>query len=102
MRSKLKTAHEEEYSDKSRVLGVLINHSIDDIWKESFTYIYKEGMYIFFDTIIDMIDYLLYGEVKMKRAYMEETEFDKLYDAEYIDGSFREQLKWVNLKDSKD
>jgi hypothetical protein len=99
MDTKIKTVHEEAYSDKSRTLGVLLNTSIDfgkqqEDWKESFVYIYKEGMYIFFDTMIDMLDYLLYGENKMKRAYMSEEEFDGYYDSHHIDGTFNEKLKW--------
>jgi len=103
MKTHIKTAHEEEYrqGDTKKTIGVLFNYSSDvehDGWKESFAYIYKEGMYIFFDTIIEMIDYLLYGEKKMKRAYMEEVEFDKLYDISYINGKFGEQLVWTNEK----
>ena len=66
----IKTAHEESYSD-GRCLGVLINYKPfedSDMIKKynSFTYIYRsktddpdDGMYIFFDTIIDMNDYLV-------------------------------------------
>ena len=96
MKTKIKTVHEEQYSDKSRTLGVLLNYSTEDInWKDSFVYYYKDGMYIFFNTMIEMIDYLLYGEKKMKRAYMSEEEFDVYYDAENINGDFNEKLKWV-------
>jgi len=99
MKTKLKTAHEESYSDSDKTLGVLLNYSfevIDKNWKESFLYIYKEGLYIFFDTIINMIDYLLYGDTKIRRAYMEEEEFDDYYDAQFIDGTFTDLLKWTN------
>lgn len=103
MKTRIKTAHEEEFtnSKEKKIIGVLFNYSWEvehDGWKESFTYIYKEGMYIFFDTIIEMIDYLMYGETKMKRAYMEEQEFDELYDAYEIDGKFGEKLVWTNAK----
>jgi hypothetical protein len=94
MRTKLKTAHEEEYSDKSRIIGVLLNYSIDDDWKDSLIYLYRKNTYIFFNTIIDTIDYLLYGDNKVKRAYMEEKDFDNYWDAEYIEGTFTEKLKW--------
>ncbi len=97
MKTHIKTAHEEEYSDKSRTLGVLLNFSSEvehDGWKESFVYIYREGTYIFFNTIVDMIDYLLYGDNKMKRAYMTEKDFDGYYDADFIEGPFSEKLKW--------
>jgi len=100
MYTHITTAHEEETTqqDKKKIIGVLFNYSSDvehDGWKESFVYIYKEGMYIFFNTIIEMIDYLLYGESKMKRAYMEEQEFDELYDS-VIDGKFADKLTWTN------
>jgi hypothetical protein len=90
------TTHEEQYSDGSRTLGMLSNYAINDdkIDKiNSFAYIYRESMYIFFNTMVDMFDYLLYGEDKMKRAYMTEEEFDTYYDNP-IDGNFNEKLKW--------
>jgi len=94
MKTRIKTAHEEEYSDKSRTLGVLLNYSATDDWKDSLIYVYREGMYIFFNTIVDMIDYLLYGDNKVKRAYMDEETFDSYYDAEFIEGAFIEKLTW--------
>jgi hypothetical protein len=100
MKTYLKTVHAEEYSDGSKTLGILLNYD-DDGFQESFPYIYnqKNTMYIFFNTIIDMMDYLLYGEMhgesKMKRAYMEEIEFDKLYDIDFLNGIFKENLSWV-------
>ncbi len=94
MKTKIKTAHEEEYSDNSRTLGILLNYSITGDWKDSLIYVYREGMYIFFNTIIDMIDYLLYGDNKVKRAYMDEESFDLYYDAEFIEGTFTEKLTW--------
>lgn len=99
MKTKIKTAHEESHThgDKgSKIVGVLTNYSPEDeLWKDSFIYIFKDGMYIFFETIVDMVDYMLYGSTKMKRAYVEEAEFDEIYDAEFIDGAFRDKLKWV-------
>lgn len=94
MKTRIKTAHEEEYSDNSRTLGVLLNYSTTDDWKDSLIYVYREGMYIFFNTIVDMIDYLLYGDNKVKRAYMDEETFDSYYDAEFIEGTFIEKLTW--------
>jgi len=88
--------HNEEYSDKSRSLGVLYNYSNIDNWSDSLVYIFdgKKMIYIFFNTIIDMADYLLYADPKVKRAYLEEREFDKIYDAPHIEGKFSEQLNW--------
>jgi len=94
MLTKIKTIHEEEYSDGSRTIGILLNYSLIQDWDESLVYIYHDGMYIFFEIIINLIDYLLYGENKMKRAYMEEEDFDKYYDNE-VEGKFSEKLKWI-------
>ena len=88
------TAHEEEYSNKSRTLGVLLNFDEDHKRVDSLLYIYREGMYIFFNTIIDLNDYLLYGDGRTKRAYMSEEDFDVYYDAKHIDGLFTDHLKW--------
>lgn len=100
MKTKIKTIHEEEYSqnDKKRIIGILSNYSIEDNvpFQEGLMYTYKDGIYIFFNTIVEMINYLLYGESKMKRAYMEEKEFDKYYDSNYINGAFNEYLTWIN------
>lgn len=95
MNTIITTAHEEEYSNNSRTLGVLLN--LDDEGKriDSFVYIYRKGMYIFFNTIMDMNDYLLYGDFgKTKRAYMSEKDFDDFYDAVAIRGKFTEHLTW--------
>jgi hypothetical protein len=95
MKTFIRTAHEEEYSDKSRTIGVLLNLDKDFMRVDSLVYVYREGMYIFFNTIMDMNDYLLYGDGKIKRAYLSEEDFDKLYDAPYINGKFEEQLTWT-------
>lgn len=94
MRTKIKTIHEEEYSDNSRTLGVLHNYSIDDDWYDTLFYIYSKSAYIFFNTIMDKMSYQLTGEKDMKRAYLREDKFDEYYDSEFINGSFREQLEW--------
>jgi hypothetical protein len=95
MKTRLKTIHEEEYSDKSRVLGVLLNYDENDTFKESFIYIFNHdrAMYVFFNTMVDMIDYLIWNDSKIKRAYMEEKDFDWLYDNE-LDGKFIDKLTW--------
>ena len=101
MVSYIQTAHEESYSN-GRTLGVLLNFDEDGKRVDSFTYIFryedasrKNGMYIFFNTIIEMNDYLLYGDNKVQRAYMKEDAFDKIFDADYIDGEFNAHLEWV-------
>lgn len=98
--TQIKTVHEEEYSsegqysDKGRIIGILLNYSIENNgFEESFVYIFRENVYIFFNTIIEMLDYLMYSNKNVKRAYMEESEFDLYYD-DNINGKFTEKLKW--------
>lgn len=96
MKTKIKTVHEEtdKSSEQTKVIGVLFCTSLEDNWKDSLIYVYKNNTYTFFETIDDMINYLFGGGQKMKRAYMPESEFDAYYDAEYIEGKFTEKLKW--------
>ena len=97
----IKTVHEETYSD-GRTLGVLVNFEAMEMFQEkklnSFVYYFRVtedgGMYVFFETIVDMNDYMLYGGKKVKRAYMREEEFDKLLD-NGVEGIFDNILKWV-------
>ena len=99
--STINTVHEETYSD-GKTLGVLTDYDpIEEgglIKIGSYIYLFREkdgeGMYIFFETIIDLNDYLLYGSKKVKRAYMTEEFFDSLYDG-FIDGTFESKLNWV-------
>ena len=98
MESIIKTAHEETYSD-GRSLGILINYrpfidnsNIDKI--NSYAYFIRDDMYVFFDTIVDMNDYILYGNPRVKRAYMKEEEFDEYYDYG-LDVPFEEVLNWI-------
>jgi hypothetical protein len=96
MKTQIKTIHEEEYSTETkRIIGVLYNYSVEvnNDWQDSLIYIYRDGIYIFFETLIEMLDYLMYAEKKVKRAYLEESEFDKYYDS-IIDDSFTKKLKW--------
>ena len=94
MKTKITTGHEEKYSNSDKTLGVLVN--IDENGKriDSFTYIYRKGLYIFFNTIMDLNDYLFYGDCRLNRAYLNEEDFDNYYDAPYIDGLFNEKLSW--------
>jgi hypothetical protein len=95
METVITTAHEEEYSNNSRTLGVLLNLDLNGKRVDSLVYIYRKGMYIFFNTIMDMNDYLLYGDFgKTKRAYLSEEDFDKYYDSQAIRGLFTENLSW--------
>lgn len=93
--SALKTAHEESYSDGT-IIGVLINTNEKSEKIDSFIYRFREESttYIFFESIMDMNDHILYGDKKIKKAYMKEVDFDKLYD-DGINGTFNDQLEWL-------
>ncbi|MFW6219416.1 MAG: hypothetical protein ACOC33_00980 [bacterium] len=97
----IKTSHEEVYSkgETSKTIGILTNWDMDGNRIDSFSYIYNEndiqGTYIFFETMINMFDYLLYGDKKTKRSYMKEDKFDELYDNP-INDNFSEYLNWLN------
>jgi len=95
MKTFIKTAHEERYSDGSKTLGIILNSDENNNRIDSLAYIYRQGMYIFFDTIMGMNDYLLYSDTKIRRSYVPEEDFDNIYDAPYIEGNFSEHLKWV-------
>lgn len=102
LRTTIISAHEEEYTVDKRTLGILMNQDYDESatpFKDSFAYIYKKEkrMYIFFNTMVELFEYMFHGndDNTIKCAYMSEDEFDKLYDLEYIRGSFNDKLTWT-------
>ena len=97
MNTTITTAHEEQYSSsgKKRELGILLNLDANGMRADSLVYMYHAGTYTFFNTIIELNDFLLYGDPKTKRAYLEEAEFDVFYDSKGIDGLFAEHLTWL-------
>jgi hypothetical protein len=97
MKTHIRTIHEETFTDNSKTLGVLLNFDDNNEFKESFIYLFnhKSEMYVFFYTMTDMYEYMLYAEKRVKRAYMEESDFDQYYDAESIEGKFTDILTWV-------
>jgi hypothetical protein len=94
----IKTIHEEVIPDSDNIIGILLNSAYEDETydSESFIYIYKKStsMYIFFNTMVDMIDYYFYGNEKCKRAYLKESLFDTLYSDPFED-RFTDHLEWV-------
>jgi hypothetical protein len=95
MRTTIETIHEEQINDK--ILGILLNIIIDNndkLIKETFIYMFTKKRYIFFNTITDCVDYSLYGEkTNVKRAYMEESDFDSLYEKQ-LNCKFNDVLEW--------
>ena len=99
MKTKIKTIHEEQISDGSRTFGVLLNYTYNENEKKiniinTLFYSYREGTYVFFETMTDMYDHTLYGDSKIKRAYLEEDEFDRYYDVDGVNGHFSDLLSW--------
>lgn len=96
MKTRIKTIHEETHNDdNNKSLGVLHNTEIDGDWQETLFFYFKNEMYIFFNTMTDLVNYVLYGDADdVKRAYLKEHIFDAFYDSAAIDGSFRDNISW--------
>lgn len=103
MNTFITTTHEESFiagdNKTNKTIGIMTNIDHDGKRIDSFPYIFREddiiGTYIFFNTIIDMMDYHLYGDKKVKRAYMKEDELDNLYDNN-LNRVFNDYLKWID------
>ena len=98
MLTSIKTIHEEvQDGDKNKVIGVLQNFDTENKWQETLFYFYRNETYIFFETITELIEYMLYGkgDKGIKRSYVKEHVFDAFYDSKgTIEGSFRENIMW--------
>lgn len=94
MKTKIKTIHEEGLPNSDRNIGMLINYSTSLDWFESYPYLYNNMNYIFFETIDSLNMYLFYNTSTIKRAYLEESVFDELYD-NGLDGKFNSVLEWM-------
>lgn len=90
----IKTIHEEYFNKKS--LSIIINYynNINDII-DSYILYYYNNMYVVFKSISDAIDFILYGTDTICRAYIDEDEFDLLYD-NGVDGYFKNKIVWIN------
>ena len=100
MTTHVKEIHNEQFSDGRYTIGIILNYSSEvqfEGWKETFVYSFEHerNMYTFYETIFDMLNYLLYHEDKKKRAFMTDEEFESYCDAPEIDGKFSDRLKWV-------
>lgn len=63
MLTKIRTIHEEKQENSNKIIGILDNYEINNINNsDSLIYLFNEGRYIFFKTITEAINYLLYGE----------------------------------------
>ncbi len=102
MKSKIKTLTEEYFEGTNNSVSVLVNYVEDgrvdgDIISIYFLYYYN-NVYIVFDTIFDYINFVFYGNEKnMSRGYIDEEDFDELYDKEF-EGVFKDKVEWVNCK----
>jgi hypothetical protein len=95
MKTKIKTIHEESQPGSDLGVGVLYNYEVDGVWYDTLFFYYKKDIYVFFNTITDLINHVLYGEKDtINSAYVKEELFDQLYDANNIDGSFRDCIVW--------
>lgn len=98
MNSKIKTLFEEYLNNTKKSLSVLINYFNDDILDvKTYILFYDKGVYVVFNSIIDCMNFVLYGTDEVYRGYIDEEEFDYLYD-NGIDGKFEDKIMWVNNK----
>ena len=105
----IKTTHEEEYSPNRFWIGTLTNFNDKGERIDSFTYLFSKeqgeefGRYIFFHTIVALMEYILYKDDGTQRAYMKEEKFDELYDrVPGIEGKFEDYLDWlIEIKEEK-
>ena len=79
---KLITIHEESLSENETLCVFLNVNNYDDNDKESVIGIYDKSteIYLFFNTIKELIDYRYYSVRVMQRAYYKEELFDEYYD----------------------
>jgi hypothetical protein len=98
MLTSIKTIHEEQQlHEDNKNIGVLLNYNNNMSWSETLFFLYKNEMYIFFETITELIDYTIYGlgDKGIKRAYVKEHVFDAFYDSSgQIEGSFKDNIMW--------
>ena len=97
MLTRIESVHEETTTgENEKTIGLLYNFTPKKDFKDSLVYIFNDKNYIFFETMIDMFDYMYYGDkTKIKRAYMPESEFDEYLDSS-IEGSFSDHLEWLS------
>jgi hypothetical protein len=100
MTTHIREIHNEKFSDGRYTIGILLNYSSEiehEGWKETFAFVFEHerNMYTFYETIFDMLNFLLYREDKMKRAFMSDEEFEGYCDAPYIEDTFSSHLSWV-------
>ena len=98
----IKTTHEEEYSPNRIWIGVVTNFNDENNRIDSFTYLFRKdvgeefGIYIFFHSIVKLMEYVLYSDDSTQRAYMKEDKFDELDDqVPGIEGKFHDYLDWL-------
>lgn len=98
MKTFIKTIHEEYFNDDNKSsISILINYNgnYTDILDDFIVY-FDNGVYIFFETIFDCINFVTYDMKTIKRGYIYEDDFDDFYD-EGIDGVIRDKLNWFNI-----
>jgi hypothetical protein len=95
IKSYIQTAHAEETPDSPYTIGVIFNYDEDGNRLDSFPYLYKDEIYVFFNTIIELIEYLIYNNKNINRSYLKEVVFDNYYD-NHIDGLFKDVLEWID------
>lgn len=105
MKTTINTIHEEWYitnDEKRQYIGVIVNYDDNGEKVNSYPFSLKltdNPVYVIFNTFVDLINYLYYGNNsdKLIRYYIPESTFDDLYD-NGIDGTLDDYLTANNNK----
>ena len=104
MKTHIRVLYTQKFENNSHnEFGLLLNYGGDyDIqnkskpqWNEPFAFLYKGGVYIIFSTLSELFDFMIYGDNKVLRAYLEESEFDLFYSPKGFEGTFRDHLNFI-------
>ena len=96
--NKIKTVHEEYYHSYKNSISVIIVYSetlsLDSI-NETYILYFNNGIYSVFETIDDCVAFVVYDEKKIKYGYINEDDFDDLYE-DGLHNNFSDHVEWID------
>lgn len=96
--NKIKTVHEEYYHNNKNSISIVVVYDeaigINSI-NETYILYFNNGIYSVFETIDDCVAFVVYDEKKIKYGYINEDDFDELYD-DGFDDNFSNHVEWID------
>lgn len=96
--NKIKTVHEEYYHGNKNSISVVVVYDeaigINSI-NETYILYFNNGIYSVFETIDDCVAFVVYDEKKIKYGYINEDDFDDLYD-DGLHDKFSDHVEWID------